>query len=1186
MKLGKRILALAVILVMVLGMLAGCAEHKDTQPTGLRVSFMVEGKLYTQIENVQKGRRISEPEAPTFSDGSYVFTGWYLDEDFQTLWKFNTGIVTEDMILYAGYREVTASVTDVAKADEPCTSKIVWTQNAASDTGAYEVILTDAKGVQTKLSGTVHFDEKTFLVTFTPDQLPQGGRYTVSVRDTTTDAEAVVVENLLMGGAGTEGNPYLIDTARDFDLVNKSNVAAGTYFELVNSITIETSRADQTGFVFNGTLLGNGRTITLANSNCGAIYKVGPQGYVYNVGVAGAIATSLYDSVGAMADFNEGRIEKINTTANVESTAGLAGSNGLANALDQTLADGEGKRGIAGGVVGTNLATGTIVNCKITTTSSSTGTVKACIGGGTIVGLNYGSVNRCISHGCFGAWNSTESGGKSLSNYSYGGGIAGINGGSITECMVSGSAKLLSQRYENDADGDGASGTNNSNFGGIAGYNMKEGTISQCSFAGIRVHADENVGGIAGVNAGGISDCYVEGAYQSTSILSYIGGRKNVGGIAGKLDATGSVSNCFVTANVFAFSAGTAYAVAEKANNCVYLSANPNAKSLAGNPDSVALSAPVGSGNLAMEVKAGSYDGQSLNFALAQTYLDTINGNGKFYFDGTTIKLTFETELAAEDSVEVILVADGTEHTTIVYETGAVINGPVKTGYKFLGWAVQAGESVVFEASAPISMYDLQDYVDANGQIRLYAVYEQRQSNEGLVVAIWDRYINAEAVGTDTAQKIQQAYLAYMAEKGLSYNVEFRVFTESSVADFGAAINSAADVDVILGAGKNIQSSGAVAYIARAYMTYEGLTDRYAVLLTDTARALDFYGYVTGQEADQAQITFDVNGEKTTGTVDSLLGTTVAAPSVEAPEGYLFLGWAATENAAEAQLTGSDISYSDVKQLLTDGTVTLYPVFEKISTEVTYNSLKVAVWTKGGSWITAEELADIRAGFEAYMTANGCDLTQITVEFVEVTTAGNKVAELVEATEGQGYDIVVGCGKSSGDLAYIGEKGVILTAHVAADRQVALLTANTYAQQLYTYLTTVQPEQAPDVPVGDTQLKVSVWANNGKWVTAEELAAIKAGFEAYLTANGHDLSELTITYITSELSKVADLGAEVNTAGDYDLIIGCGSNVTTKGGVEVLTKADISASLVAGGRMVARLTDNTLAQALYTYLTT
>ena len=1192
MKTYKRSLVFVLVVAMLLSvaLLAGCKDEKDPTVSGFKVTFMVEGKQYGDIQTVQKGRRITEPAVPTFSDKSFVFTGWYTDEAFTTAWNFTTGIVNADVTLYAGYRVVSAAVTDVAKADEPCTSKIVWSQSAASAADKYEVIITDANGNATTLTGTVAFDADKFLVTFTPDQIPQGGKYTVSVKDTTTDAQAAVANDVLLGGAGTEANPYLIGSARDFDLVNKSNVAAGTYFEMVASITIETSRAEQTGFEFNGTLKGNGRTITLENSNCGAIYKVGQQGYVYNVGIAGAISTALYDSIGSIADFNAGRIEKINTTANVESTAGLAGSNGLANALNDTLPDGEGKRGIAGGVVGTNLATGIVVDCKITTTSSSTGTIKACIAGGTIVGLNYGTVELCVSHGCFGAWNSTESGGKSLSNYSYGGGIAGINAGTVRQCMVSGSAKLLSQRYENDADGDAASGTNNANFGGIVGYNMENATVTECSFAGIRVHADENVGGIAGLNAGSITDCYVEGAYQSTKILTYIGGRKNVGGIVGKMEATGSVSGCFVTANVYGFSAGTAYAVAEKADNCLYLSANPNAKSLEKNPDAVALTAPVGSGNVVVEVAANSYDGQTVNFVLAETYLSNLSN--KFAFDGTTIKHAYESNLAPEASIEITIVADGAESKVTVFETGAAISAPIKAGFKFVGWATTEGGEVVFEASDAISMYDLQDYADANGIIRLYAVYEERVANEGLIVGIWNRYVNADKVGADTAEKIEAAFRAFMKDNNLTFDVEFRVYAESAVADFGAAVNAAGDVDVILGAGANIQSAGGVAYIARAYMTYEGLTDRYAVLLTDTEYALAFYAYITGLTNDQADITFVVDGQSTTVTVNNLLGIKADAPALTLEEGFELLGWATTQDATEAQFTGASFSYADVKDYLAEGAVTLYPVIAKKLVEDT--TLKISVWTKEGGWVTAAELEAIKAGFEAYLKGLGYDLSKLTITYVETVTEGNKVADLGAAVIAAGdFDIIIGCGNnvdSSGGVTVI-SKGDILTGHVAAARKVATLTSNTLAGHLYTYLTTVEPAPAPEVPpveepTGDTTLKVSVWAKNGDWVTEAELEAIKAGFEAYLTGKGYDVSKLTITYVVTNTSAVADLGAEVNTAGDFDFIIGCGSNVTTKGGVTVKEKTDILASFVAAGRLAARLTDNTLAQELYAYLTT
>ncbi len=1006
MKDFKRISALILALIMCLGVFVACGDDTQTTTDGFTVTFMVEGKQYGDVITVQNGRRITEPAKPTFSDAGFVFTGWYTSDTFadDTLWNFTTGIVTANLTLYAGYRQVFAHVTDVKKADEACTSKLVWSQKAASAADKYEVVITDAAGVATTLTGSVAFDAEAFLVTFTPDAIPQGGKYKVSVKDTTQTADAAVAEEVLLGGAGSEANPYLIGNALDFTAVNRANVAENTYFELAASITIETSRVDQTGFVFNGVLDGKGRTITLENSNCGAIYKVGEKGYVHNVGVAGSVSTALYDSVGSIADFNAGKVEKINVTAKVESTAGLAGANGLENALNDTLPDGEGKRGIAGGVVGTNLAGGTVYNCKIVTSDSSTGTVKACIAGGTIVGLNYGTIELCTSNGCFGAWNSTESGGKSLSNYSYGGGIAGINAGKITKCFVDGSAKLLSQRYEDSAAGDAASGTNNSNFGGIAGYNMANASISECYFAGIRVHADENVGGIAGLNAGSISDCYVEGEYRSTKILSYVGGRKNVGGVAGKLEATGSVKNCFVTANVFAFTEGSAYAVAEKADNCVYLSANPNTKSVDTNPAAVALIAPVGSNNVAVSVTAGSYDGQvDVSFLLGESYLATVNGNAKFVFNGTTVVLVCEGEVAPEQTIDIVIVADGNESSATVGETGAPIDAPAKSGYKFVGWATKEGGEVVFDASKALSMYDLQDHADATGVIKLYAVYEKREASA------------------------------------------------------------------------------------------EG-------------------------------------------------------------------------------------------------------------------SVLIAVWTKNGDWVSADELAAIKSGFEAALTASGKDVSALTITFEGMTTDGNKGAGLGALVNAGTYDIIVGCGNNvntTGGVSIVA-KADILTSIVAADRKVALLTENELAKALYTYLSgaeyapetsapettapeTTAPEttKAPDEPAADTSVKISVWTKNGSWVTADELAAIKSGFEAHLSAKGYDVSKLTITWVetTTDGNKVADLGAAVNAAGDFDIVVGCGNNVNSTAGVSILEKAKIPLTTVAADRMTARLTENTLALELYAYLT-
>ena len=1172
----------------------GSNDDDNSTSTGYSVTFMVEGTQYGQVQKVQKGRRITKPQDPTFSVDGYVFTGWYSSANFEdnTLWNFSTGIVTADMTLYAGYRVVSSFVTGVAKADEAVTSKLVWTQLSASQASDYEVVITDKFNNETTLVGSVAFDSENFKVTFTPDNIPQGGKYKVSVKDTTKTEAACVVEDVLFGGEGTETNPYLIENELDFSAVNKANVSSNVYFSLFANITIEAVRSEQKDFVFDGVLNGNGKKITLENSNSGAIYKLGESGYVYNVGVEGKISTSGFDSVGAIVDYNLGKVEKIRSTANVENTAGTAGANGLANALNADLADG--KRGIAGGIVGTNLQGGVVYNCTVSTSSSSTGTIKASIAGGVIVGLNYGKIEMCVGEGCFGAWNSKETG-KSLSNYSYGGAIVGINDGEVTKCYVSGSGKVLAQRYTNEADAANAVGTNNANIGGIAGYNMVNGNINQCYFAGVRVHGDENVGGIAGLNAGAISDCYVEGVTHSTNILTYIGGRTNVGGIVGKMEATGSVNNCYSTANVFAYGENAvAYSLAEKATSSIYVTANPNTKSLNDNADTnpapAALVAPQGTNNVAIEVTAGSFDGTSNNMVLAEDKLATINANNAFYFNGTTIKLNFETEKLPEETIDVVLFkADGTQLEVVtVAETGKAVAGPVVKGYKFLGWATEQGGEVVFAAGSAISLYDVVDFADNYGTIKLYAVMEVRQANEGLIVAVWSRYIDQT-----NSDAIKAAFEQYLLGLNKSYSIEFRAYPSpefNAVADFCAGVNADGDIDVIIGAGNTVNASNGIDYIARTKMITEGYTDRQAALLTDTERAMEFFGWITGLGTGSAEITFSVNGETTVVTISELLGEKATAPQVTAEEGYEFKGWATTENAVEAQVTGSSIAYSAVKDLLVDGKVTLYPVFEQVVQEPQGDTtLKISVWTKGGSWITETELNAVKAGFIAYLEAQGIDVSTLTITYVETSTS--KVADLgAEVNAAGDYDFIIGCGANvttGGGVVTI-DKQEMLTSVFAAGRYVAILTNNTLAVHMYDYFTSINQEepQEPEQPQGDTTLKISVWTKGGAWVTEAELNAVKAGFITYLEGQGIDVSTLTITYVETSTSKVADLGAEVNTAGDYDFIIGCGKNVTSSGGVATVDKQLMVANVFAeGARYVAILTDNTLAVHMYNYFT-
>lgn len=991
-KLSLLLLSAIFAVTLCAGLFTACAEEPDNGKDGKwTVTFFVDDAKYGNEVMVSNNRRIPAsaiPANPSFNDDR-VFTAWYTSKtEFieENKWNFDKGMVTRNLDLHAGYRVISEYPTELKMAQEPCTSKITWTQSSLGEN--YTVTLDGAP-----LAGTATFDATEYLVTFTPSELPQGGEHTVTVTDAAHPQNTATAEDLIFGGAGKETNPYLVYSALDFTALSLNDVEQNTYFKLCKNITVAPDYDAQTGKVFNGILDGDGRTVTIENGNCGLLSEIGVQGSVTTLNIAGSVST-LKDSVGALVGINRGRVQKINITANVTSTAGTVGSNGLAAMLE------EGK-GIAGGVVGTNEETGVVYNCKIVTSSSSDGVVKAAIGGGCIVGYNKGTVESCVSEGAFGAWNSTETGGKTLSAYSYSGGVVGVNAGLIKECELSGSGKLLAQRY-----GDASlviAGTNHIAMGGIAGYNTADGLIEKCTYSGIRVHGDEAIGGIAGINAGEIKNCLAEGVHKGNSGVSYVGGRVDVGGIAGRLENNGTVRNCVSTVNVFAYTQGTAFGVASKADNCVYLTVNSNKNSLETNPDAVALSATAGSGNAAV---TETFNGTE-SVKLPESYLTTVNGDGAFRYDGDTIKVI--TTDIPELSLIVTLVGDGTSNTQEVPETPVTLSVPKKSGYRFTGWSFTQGGEIAFAKGVQVSYYDLKDYRDEHGAVTLYANFEERIiDNNVLNVSIWNN-AKGEWINGDQIEKIKTDFTAYLADKGINASektINWIVETETSVAKLGESVNNADNIDLIVACGTNVTSTGKVECLAKTEIssTEYAAANRLAAILTENELAKHLYSMLTGAENATAEVTL-VGDTTVTTTISGLFGDKATVPEVTVDQGKKFVGWATTQNAQTAQVTGN-ITYSAVKNLLSAGKVTLYPVFEDLPA-VENNDLIIVFYDK---FFDAEKVEPLKTAFAEYCTANSVSFGTLTFE---CAVTGNNAAFNTYLTEREGgFDIAVG-GKST-----------------------------------------------------------------------------------------------------------------------------------------------------------------------------
>lgn len=68
------------------------------------VTFSTGGGSTVPSQSVKVGSTVTQPTAPS-RDG-YTFEGWYQDADFTKLWNFQTDTVTDDLTLYAKWKEV------------------------------------------------------------------------------------------------------------------------------------------------------------------------------------------------------------------------------------------------------------------------------------------------------------------------------------------------------------------------------------------------------------------------------------------------------------------------------------------------------------------------------------------------------------------------------------------------------------------------------------------------------------------------------------------------------------------------------------------------------------------------------------------------------------------------------------------------------------------------------------------------------------------------------------------------------------------------------------------------------------------------------------------------------------------------------------------------------------------------
>ena len=363
---------------------------------------------------------------------------------------------------------------------------------------------------------------------------------------------------------------------------------------------------------------------------------------------------------------------------------------------------------------------------------------------------------------------------------------------------------------------------------------------------------------------------------------------------------------------------------------------------------------------------------------------------------------------------------------------------------------------------------------------------------------------------------------------------------------------------------------------------------------------------VAGLEND-VNITLNVNGNALDGNYVVNTFNNAIVPVPEAPKGDVFLGWTAdkdwqNKDIADVALSQNKglIRYDDVKDYAVDGKITLYAVFGVQPR----HDIAVAWYDKEKtSGLNQGVMDEFLTALKAFLTTQG--YTPDSMDIVVRGYAGNVGPTCGAIMDDGDIDIMVGWAAASNiegtggmkrGVDFLQNYGNIKLTGASKARYTAKLSDSEVANKVYRWIlstyageggatkdydvadTPVVPDPDPDpnpddtkLTITDTILTVSVWSNEGTWVSDAQLAKLKEDFSAYLTKRGVDVSTLVITWKVEEATKVAELGASVNAAGNIDFILGCGANVTTKGGVENVEKIAISSNDYMTGRMIAVL---------------
>ncbi|MBP5466535.1 MAG: hypothetical protein J6Y43_03120 [Clostridia bacterium] len=197
----------------------------------------------------------------------------------------------------------------------------------------------------------------------------------------------------------------------------------------------------------------------------------------------------------------------------------------------------------------------------------------------------------------------------------------------------------------------------------------------------------------------------------------------------------------------------------------------------------------------------------------------------------------------------------------------------VPEGYKFLGWSTDKDWTFDKAEINPlvknvVHYNDIKDHV-INGRATMYAIiYDKTLIPRADIVIGWYSKTSTSGLKADMIENVERVFFNYLSENaGLiadyleetgktveTLDIVYRAY-DGDVASMGSAINADGDVDVVIGVGNNINTTGGVPIKEKTNKKIDdtdiimGGKVRYIARLTDRQPATVFYAWARTNDA-------------------------------------------------------------------------------------------------------------------------------------------------------------------------------------------------------------------------------------------------------------------------------------------------------------------------------------------------